>query len=101
MLLFPYTHNHADGDLTLVGHRVVGAFSGYEFEYALDNKLLRALLPDEATCETVTFDEGIDAPSNFIQPVSAGRDQGSGSRSSPDFGPLAGGPPGQSHQGVG
>jgi UDP-3-O-[3-hydroxymyristoyl] N-acetylglucosamine deacetylase len=64
--------------LTLLGRSLVGAFSGYKSGHALNNKLLRALLAGEATWESVTFDEGIDAPINFMQPMSAGRDAGPG-----------------------
>ena len=62
----------AIGDLYLLGHSLIGAFNGYKSGHALNNKLLRALLADEAAWEMVTFDEGIDAPIIFMQPVSAG-----------------------------
>ena len=62
----------AIGDLYLLGHSLIGAFSGYKSGHALNNKLLRALLADESAGEMVTFDEGVDAPIIFMQPVSAG-----------------------------
>ena len=62
----------AIGDLYLLGHSLIGAFSGYKSGHALNNKLLRALLADESAWEMVTFDEGVDAPIIFMQPVSAG-----------------------------
>lgn len=62
----------AIGDLYLLGHSLIGAFSGYKSGHALNNKLLRALLADDAAWEMVTFDEGVDAPIIFMQPVSAG-----------------------------
>jgi UDP-3-O-[3-hydroxymyristoyl] N-acetylglucosamine deacetylase len=62
----------AIGDLYLLGHSLIGAFSGYKSGHALNNKLLRTLLADESAWEMVTFDEGVDAPIIFMQPVSAG-----------------------------
>lgn len=61
----------AIGDLYLLGHSLIGAFSGYKSGHALNNKLLRVLLADESAWEMVTFDEGVDAPIIFMQPVSA------------------------------
>jgi len=61
----------AIGDLYLLGHSLIGAFSGYKSGHALNNKLLRALLADQSAWEMVTFDEGVDAPIIFMQPVSA------------------------------
>jgi len=62
----------AIGDLYLLGHSLIGAFSGFKSGHALNNKLLRTLLADESAWEMVTFDEGVDAPIIFMQPVSAG-----------------------------
>ena len=59
------------GDLYLLGHSLIGAFSGHKSGHALNNELLRALLAQEDAWEEVTFeDEGI-APISFAQPVHA------------------------------
>ncbi len=62
----------AIGDLYLLGHSLIGSFSGYKSGHALNNRLLQALLMDETAWEMVTFDEGVDVPIIFMQPASAG-----------------------------
>lgn len=52
----------AIGDLYLLGHPLIGAFSGYKSGHALNNALLRALLADESAWEFVTFDKPEEAP---------------------------------------
>ncbi len=52
----------AIGDLYLLGHAVIGAFSGFKSGHALNNALLRELLADDDAWEFVTFDNGDDAP---------------------------------------
>jgi len=52
----------AIGDLYLLGHPVIGAFSGFKSGHALNNELLRALLADEEAWEFVTFDNVDEAP---------------------------------------
>lgn len=47
----------AVGDLYLVGHSLIGAYTAYKSGHALNNKLVRALLADEQAWEMVTFDE--------------------------------------------
>jgi UDP-3-O-[3-hydroxymyristoyl] N-acetylglucosamine deacetylase len=59
----------AIGDLYLLGHSLIGAFSGYKSGHALNNQLLRALLAEESAWEAVTFDEGDPAPIPYVQPV--------------------------------
>ncbi|MDX1528295.1 MAG: UDP-3-O-acyl-N-acetylglucosamine deacetylase [Gammaproteobacteria bacterium] len=61
----------AIGDLYLLGHSLIGAFSGYKSGHALNNKLLRALLAKESAWEMVTFDDPVDVPIIFMQPASA------------------------------
>lgn len=53
----------AIGDLYLLGHPLIGAFSGFKSGHALNNALLRELLADENAWEFVTFDNLEDAPS--------------------------------------
>jgi UDP-3-O-[3-hydroxymyristoyl] N-acetylglucosamine deacetylase len=52
----------AIGDLYLLGHPLIGAFSGYKSGHALNNALLRAMLADETSWEFVTFDKTEEAP---------------------------------------
>ncbi len=52
----------AIGDLYLLGHPLIGAFSGYKSGHALNNALLRAMLADESAWEFVTFDKTEEAP---------------------------------------
>ena len=61
----------AIGDLYLLGHTLIGAFSGYKSGHALNNKLLRTLLADEEAWEMATFDDQVDVPIIFMQPASA------------------------------
>ena len=62
----------AIGDLYLLGHPLIGAFSGYKSGHALNNALLRATLADENAWEFATFKKADDAP-NFLhlQPQAA------------------------------
>ena len=59
------------GDLYLLGHSLIGAFSGYKSGHALNNRLLRALLADGDAWEEVTFDDAATAPISYAQPVEA------------------------------
>ena len=59
----------AIGDLYLLGHSLIGAFSGYKSGHALNNQLLRTLMADESAWELVTFDDSEQAPISFLQPV--------------------------------
>lgn len=52
----------AIGDLYLLGHPLIGAFSGYKSGHALNNALLRTLLADTEAWEYVTFDTVEEAP---------------------------------------
>ena len=58
----------AIGDLYLLGHSLIGAFSGYKSGHALNNKLLRALIADETAWEEVTFEDANESPISFLQP---------------------------------
>lgn len=63
----------AVGDLYLLGHSLIGAFSGYKSGHQLNNRLLRALMANENAWELVTFEEDSkSAPISFLQPVTAG-----------------------------
>lgn len=57
----------AIGDLYLLGHPLIGAFSGHKSGHALNNKLLRHLMADAQAWEFVTFDRAEDAPAAFLR----------------------------------
>ena len=57
----------AIGDLYLLGHPIIGAFSGFKSGHALNNALLRELLADDQAWEFVTYDNVADAPA-FLHP---------------------------------
>ena len=61
----------AIGDLYLLGHPLIGAFSAYKSGHALNNRLLRLLLSQEEAWELVSFDDAKDAPFAFVQPVTS------------------------------
>jgi len=62
----------AIGDLYLLGHSMIGAFSGYKSGHGTNNALLRKLLADQDAYEIVTFENAEDAPVAFSKPVLAG-----------------------------
>ncbi len=59
------------GDLYLLGHSLIGAFSGHKSGHALNNRLLRELLANQEAWEEVTFEDPAKAPISFVQPVQA------------------------------
>lgn len=61
----------AVGDLYLLGHSLIGAFSGYKSGHALNNRLLKALLADADAWEVVTFEDADNVPIAFSKPVQA------------------------------
>lgn len=61
----------AIGDLYLLGHPLIGAFSAYKSGHALNNKLLRALVAQPDCWELVNFDDPVDAPIAFMHLASA------------------------------
>ena len=52
----------AIGDLYLLGHPLIGAFSGYKSGHALNNLLLRRLLEQPHAWQYVSFERTEDAP---------------------------------------
>jgi len=52
----------AIGDLYLLGHPLIGAFSGFKSGHALNNQLLRALLEDSQAWEFCSFLRAEEAP---------------------------------------
>ncbi len=61
----------AIGDLYLLGHPLIGAFSAYKSGHALNNQLLRMLCRDKSAWELVSFDDPEEAPIAFVRTVPA------------------------------
>jgi len=61
----------AIGDLYLLGHSLIGEFSGYKSGHALNNRLLRTLIADRSAWEEVTFETLSDAPISYVPAVAA------------------------------
>jgi UDP-3-O-[3-hydroxymyristoyl] N-acetylglucosamine deacetylase len=61
----------AIGDLYLLGHSLIGAFNGHKSGHALNNRLLRALIADESAWEMITYDDKVELPIIYMQPVTA------------------------------
>lgn len=61
----------AIGDLYLLGHPLIGAFSAHKSGHALNNRLLRSLLANENAWELITYDDTEEAPIAFIRTVPA------------------------------
>jgi UDP-3-O-[3-hydroxymyristoyl] N-acetylglucosamine deacetylase len=57
----------AIGDLYLLGHPLIGAFTGHKSGHALNNRLCRALLADESAWEPVRFLREEEAPDAFVR----------------------------------
>ncbi len=57
----------AIGDLYLLGHSLIGEFTGYKSGHALNNKLLRTLLSSRSSWEEVTFEKHSDAPISYVE----------------------------------
>jgi len=61
----------AIGDLYLLGHSLIGEFSGYKSGHGLNNRLLRMLLADTSAWEAVVFEKPEDAPISYVRPLLA------------------------------
>jgi UDP-3-O-[3-hydroxymyristoyl] N-acetylglucosamine deacetylase len=61
----------AIGDLYLLGHSLIGEFSGYKSGHGLNNRLLRTLIADAAAWEDVTFETPQDAPISYVAAAAA------------------------------
>jgi UDP-3-O-[3-hydroxymyristoyl] N-acetylglucosamine deacetylase len=55
----------AIGDLYVIGHPLIGAFSGHKSGHALNNQLLRRLLATPQAWEFVSFSEPEEVPGSF------------------------------------
>jgi len=58
----------AIGDLYLLGHSLIGEFSGFKSGHKLNNLLLRKLIADTSAWESVVFEKPADAPIAYVQP---------------------------------
>ena len=61
----------AIGDLYLLGHSLIGAYSGYKSGHELNNQLLRQLLRQPESWEEVTFPIEEGAPISYLHPAQA------------------------------
>ena len=59
----------AIGDLYLLGHSLIGEFSGYKSGHALNNRLLRKLLAERSSWEEVVFESPEAAPISYVEPA--------------------------------
>ena len=57
----------AIGDLYMLGHPLIGAFTGHKSGHALNNLLLRGLLQDQTAWEYVSFKRQDEAPVGFVR----------------------------------
>ena len=62
----------AIGDLYLLGHSLIGEFSGYKSGHFLNNRLLRALVADASAWEEVTFRDRNEAPISYVPATAVG-----------------------------
>jgi len=60
----------AIGDLYLLGHSLIGSFTGYKSGHELNNRLLKKLLANKRAWEIVSFEDEMDLPISFVQSVS-------------------------------
>jgi UDP-3-O-[3-hydroxymyristoyl] N-acetylglucosamine deacetylase len=61
----------AIGDLYLLGHPLIGAFSAHKSGHALNNRILRTLLTDKEAWELVSYEESDRAAISFMRAVPA------------------------------
>ena len=61
----------AIGDLYLLGHSLIGAYSGYKSGHELNNQLLLQLLRQPESWEEVTFKKQEGAPICYLHPAGA------------------------------
>ena len=59
----------AIGDLYLLGHSLIGAFSGYKSGHELNNRLLKALIAQPEAWEEVTFEDADELPISYMRPA--------------------------------
>jgi UDP-3-O-[3-hydroxymyristoyl] N-acetylglucosamine deacetylase len=57
----------AIGDMLVIGHPMIGAYSAFRSGHDLNNKLLRKVLAEPASFEVVTFDDASTAPTGLAE----------------------------------
>jgi UDP-3-O-[3-hydroxymyristoyl] N-acetylglucosamine deacetylase len=57
----------AIGDMHVLGHPLIGAYTGFKSGHAMNNKLLRAVLADASAYEIVTFEDERQAPTGLAE----------------------------------
>jgi UDP-3-O-[3-hydroxymyristoyl] N-acetylglucosamine deacetylase len=57
----------AIGDMWILGHPLLAAYSAFRSGHALNNRLLRALLAERANYEIVSFEDAALAPAGFAE----------------------------------
>ena len=57
----------AIGDMWILGHPLLAAYSAFRSGHALNNRLLRALLAERTNYEIVSFDDAATAPAGFAE----------------------------------
>ena len=57
----------AIGDMYMIGHPMIAAYSAFKSGHALNNVLLRALLADPSAYEIVSFDDAAKAPPGLAE----------------------------------
>ena len=62
----------AIGDLYLVGHGLIGEFTGYKSGHDLNNKLVRELAAQQDAWEEVVFDDSVESPISYKPAISLG-----------------------------
>tara|TARA_Y100000590_G_C15625784_1_gene979309 strand:+ start:143 stop:1057 length:915 start_codon:yes stop_codon:yes gene_type:complete len=58
----------AIGDLYLLGHNLIGQFTGYKSGHSLNNELLRKILDSEDAWEIIEFEDSSTAPISYSRP---------------------------------
>ena len=59
----------AVGDLYLLGHSLIGAFTGYKSGHTLNNCLLRELIRQQDAWEVISFEDAANTPEWLAQPA--------------------------------
>jgi UDP-3-O-[3-hydroxymyristoyl] N-acetylglucosamine deacetylase len=57
----------AIGDMHVLGHPLLAAYSGFRSGHALNNRLLRAVLADASAFSIVTFEDASRAPAGLAE----------------------------------
>ena len=58
----------AIGDLYLLGHNLIGQFSGFKSGHALNNELLKKIIASEDAYEIIEFENFDNAPISYSRP---------------------------------